>query len=114
VRWWLRIALIVLLAVAAVIALRLHVAGGTEFANAEVTAGRRLAEAWCSECHAIAPGRTSPRKGAPDFISVARRPSTTALALKVFLRSQHETMPNFIVAPPQAGAIVAYMLSLRR
>jgi cytochrome c len=114
VRWWFRFALILLLAAAAIIAFRLHGAGGGEAADAEVASGRRLAEAWCSECHAIGPGRASPSRAAPDFASVARRPSTTALALKVFLRSQHETMPNFIVAPPQADAIVAYILSLRR
>ena len=75
-------------------------------------AGRRLAEAWCSECHAII--RTpsgAPRQG-PDFIDVARRPSTTTLSLNVFLRSSHDKMPNFILQRGEADDLVAYILCL--
>ncbi|MFN3351741.1 c-type cytochrome [Pseudorhodoplanes sp.] len=76
-------------------------------------AGRRLAEAWCSECHAIT--RTpsgAPRQG-PDFIDVARRPSTTPLSLNVFLRSNHDNMPNFILQRDEADDLVAYIMSLK-
>ena len=41
-------------------------------------------------------------------------PSTTALALNVFLRSNHRTMPNLIIAPDDADRIIAYILSLKR
>ena len=41
-------------------------------------------------------------------------PSTTELSLKVFLRSSHKSMPNFILQPEEADDIVAYILSLRR
>ncbi|WP_022720965.1 cytochrome c552 [Rhodopseudomonas sp. B29] len=75
-------------------------------------AGRKLAAAWCAECHAVAPGQTS-GKG-PDFVQIANLPSTTALSLNVFLRSNHTAMPNLIIAPGDAAEIVQYILSLKR
>lgn len=76
-------------------------------------AGRKLAEAWCSECHAIAMDPVGgPRRG-PDFVEVAKRPRTTPLSLNVFLRSNHDNMPNFILQRGEADDIVAYILSLK-
>ena len=51
---------------------------------------------------------------AADFAEIANVPSTTELSLKVFLRSSHKSMPNFILQPAEADDIVAYILSLRR
>lgn len=76
--------------------------------------GRRLAEAWCSECHAITLYATGASRRGLDFAEVARRPNTTALSLKVFLRSSHDTMPNLILKPDEAEDIVAYILSLKQ
>ena len=42
------------------------------------------------------------------------RRGTTELSLKTFLRSDHKTMPNFIIEPYDADVLVAYILSLRR
>lgn len=79
----------------------------------DAAAGRKLAEAWCAECHAIGPKTVDlPRRG-PDFTAVAQRPSTTPLSLNVFLRSNHDSMPNFIVAGSDADDIVAYIMSLK-
>lgn len=76
-------------------------------------AGRRLAEAWCGECHAITPKTVAePRRG-PDFVEVAKRPKTTPLSLNVFLRSNHDNMPNLILKRDEADDIVAYILSLK-
>lgn len=75
--------------------------------------GRKLAEAWCSECHAItAYPVVGPRRG-PDFMEVARQPRTTTLSLNVFLRSNHDNMPNFILQRGEADDIVAYIMSLK-
>lgn len=41
-------------------------------------------------------------------------PSTTALSLKVFLRSNHKEMPNLIISNTDTDDIVAYILSLNR
>jgi mono/diheme cytochrome c family protein len=76
--------------------------------------GHRLAEAWCKECHAIEAAAIGGRNGAPDFARVANLPSTTELSLKVFLRSNHARMPNFIIQPSDAEEIVQYILSLKR
>lgn len=75
--------------------------------------GRRLAEAWCTECHTIGPKTVGAVRPGPDFAEVAKRPSTTALSLNVFLRSNHDNMPNFILTRGQADDIVAYILTLK-
>jgi len=80
----------------------------------DASTGRRVAEAWCSECHAIESNPARTEKGAPAFAAIAKRESTTALALNAFLLSNHDTMPNFIVKQGDADAIVAYILSLKR
>jgi mono/diheme cytochrome c family protein len=80
----------------------------------DVAAGRRLAEAWCAECHATGRKIVDAGRRGPDFQEIADRASTTARALHVFLRSNHEEMPNFIVAGADADNIVAYILSLKQ
>ena len=40
-------------------------------------------------------------------------PSTTELALKVFLQSSHPTMPNVVLTAEQRGDLVNYILSLK-
>ena len=50
----------------------------------------------------------------PGFAAVAAMPSTTALSLKVFLRSNHQEMPNLIVSDTDTDDIVAYILTLDR
>lgn len=90
-------------------------AGGTAVAQTigDPAAGRRLAEAWCSECHALTAYTVGePRRG-PEFAEVAKRAKTTALSLNVFLRSNHDNMPNFILTRDEADDIVAYILSLK-
>jgi mono/diheme cytochrome c family protein len=78
------------------------------------SAGYRLASQWCRDCHAIEPSAVLIGKPAPDFVAIANLPSTTALALKVFLQSSHKTMPNYIIKPADADDLVAYILSLKR
>jgi mono/diheme cytochrome c family protein len=76
--------------------------------------GRRLAEDWCRECHAIDDRSAGAHPNAPGFASVAARPGTTALSLNVFLRSSHKTMPNLMMERREADDLVAYILSLKR
>ena len=83
-----------------------------QLGNAET--GRRLARAWCAECHAIGSKVvTEGNRPGLNFVDIANRASTTALALNVFLRSNHETMPNIIVARGEGDDLVAYILSLK-
>jgi mono/diheme cytochrome c family protein len=78
-----------------------------------VERGRELAQAWCAECHAIGPKVTEGKRPGPNFVDFANRASTTPLSLNVFLRSNHETMPNLIVARGEGDDLVAYILRLK-
>jgi cytochrome c len=81
----------------------------------EVEAGHQLARAWCDSCHAIEPGEASgPYADVPSFDAVAQLPSTTATALKAFLRTPHEDMPDIKFTENQLDDVVSYILSLRR
>jgi len=113
--------LIAILVLIALVAIRLHVADGQIVAQAlaqdtagDAASGRRLAEGLCSDCHAVSAKAAPALRNAPDFVAVARLPSTTALSLNAFLRSNHRSMPNFIIARGDADDIVAYILSLKR
>lgn len=81
----------------------------------DVSRGRELARQWCSSCHVVANGEgRSATDAVPTFMSVAARPSTTALSLRVFLLSPHLRMPNFVLTAEQTDDAIAYILSLRR
>ncbi|MGP0091649.1 MAG: c-type cytochrome [Xanthobacteraceae bacterium] len=77
----------------------------------DIAAGQRIAEQWCSACHKINVASTGGL--APSFPEVANLPSTTALSLKVFLRTSHKRMPNVQLTQAQIDAVVAYILSLK-
>lgn len=111
---WMHIAIAIVCAIAALLFLRLHAAGGATLPLDSTTTGHRLAEAWCQNCHAIEPAGAGTRGGAPDFVAIASRPSTTALSLKVFFKTSHHRMPNLIIAPDQAEDLANYILSLKR
>lgn len=112
---WIRVIATVIIVAAVLFLIRLHNAAGEASSNgSEPVAGRRLAQAMCSECHVVEPDARRAGRTAPDFVAIANLPSTTALALNVFLRSNHRTMPNFIIAPDDADRIVGYILSLKR
>lgn len=109
-RAWIRILIGLAIALAALLLIRLHVAGGAP----DTSAGRRLAEAWCSECHALEATGLGKLSRAPDFEQIANRSSTTELSLKVFFRTSHRSMPNIIIAPDQADELAQFILSLKR
>jgi mono/diheme cytochrome c family protein len=111
---WLHIAIGAICVVAALVFVRLHNASGAPLPSDSASAGRRLAEAWCRDCHAIDATTVGTRGGPPDFVAVANRASTTALSLKVFLKTSHQRMPNLIITPDQADDLANYILSLKR
>ena len=79
----------------------------------DVAAGRRLAETVCSVCHRI-DNRSGPREGSgPSFADIARMPSTTPLAIGVFLQSSHKNMPNLILNQTEIDDVRSFILSLR-
>jgi cytochrome c len=111
---WIHISLAILIALAALFLIRLHNASGTTDASDSASAGHRLAEAWCTACHAIEGNPARASSAAPDFVQIARQPSTTELALRVFLQTSHQSMPNLVLTPAQTDDLVNYILSLKR
>jgi mono/diheme cytochrome c family protein len=83
-------------------------------AGADPTTGEKIAKTECASCHAIGPSaeaKSSDPK-APRFVDVAKMPSTTELSLKVFLRSSHRNMPNFILGREEVDSLASYILGL--
>jgi mono/diheme cytochrome c family protein len=109
---WIHIVLAIVLALVALFFIRLHNASGATLSGA--SAGHRLADAWCKDCHAIDAAASGATRGPPDFIDIANRASTTALSLKVFLQTSHPSMPNLILKPAETDDLVDYILSLKR
>jgi cytochrome c len=111
---WIRIFVALLVAFAALLLMRQHMAIGAPLAQDSISAGRQLAQAWCKDCHALEAVSAGASSRAPDFVRIANRTSTTELSLKVFLRSNHRNMPNLIITPDQADDLARFILSLRR
>jgi len=101
-----------ILALAITVALPATTLRADEFGDAE--RGRDFAEKTCSECHAVRKENSeSPRVEAPAFKAIADQPSTTRLALTVWFRSPHPTMPNLVLSPEETDNVIAYILSLK-
>jgi mono/diheme cytochrome c family protein len=98
---------------ALIAALFLIAANDAAVAQNGASEGRRLADAWCTACHAVGPRARTAAGQPPSFAAIANRHGTTALSLKVFLKTSHRNMPNLIVAPDQADALADYILSLK-
>jgi mono/diheme cytochrome c family protein len=82
-------------------------------APGDIASGRRIAESWCAACHQIDSQEPESIVGAPSFVAIAKLPSTTALALNVFLRTTHNVMPNYQLTRQEADDVVAFILSLK-
>ena len=78
----------------------------------KISLGQQIAIKMCGDCH-DATGSERFEVG-PSFENIANLPSTTALALKAFLRSNHSNMPNFIISGADTDDVIAYILSLKR
>ncbi|MBY6240817.1 cytochrome c [Methylosinus sp. Sm6] len=91
-------------------------AGAARAQTADPAMGKRLSASVCVECHRIdadTPAK-NPESKAPSFVDVARLPSTNELAIKVFLRTSHANMPNFILLPEEIDSVAAYIVGLAR
>jgi len=76
--------------------------------------GRQVATTICASCHQVVSGEKLDRpQSPPSFLDIAKMPSTTALSLKVFLRSSHAEMPNLIISNSDTDDVIAYILSLK-
>jgi hypothetical protein len=112
----LHIVVVAIVVLVALVVIRLHSASGQVAqpnTDAMTSSGLRLAQRLCADCHSVEARTDRPGHFAPSFTAVARMPSTTELALKVFLRSNHRSMPNIILAEGDTERLVAYILSLK-
>lgn len=82
--------------------------------SGERAAGRRLATELCGDCHKAYRPFPLLYRYPPSFEDIAKLPSTTRLSLKVFLRSNHKQMPNFIVSKSDTDDIIDYIVNLKR
>ena len=79
----------------------------------DVEKGHALARMVCAECHSVeAREALSPNSNAPSFVSVANTSGMTAMALRIWMRSSHPTMPNIMLRNEDRDDAVAYILSL--
>ena len=79
-----------------------------------VTAGRRLAERYCGECHATGVKGLSPLAEAPPFATLHHQfdAASLPLALEGGMLVGHPRMPLLELDPDQVEALTAYMKSL--
>jgi mono/diheme cytochrome c family protein len=70
--------------------------------------GRRLALAWCSNCHAMEPN--AKRTGDTlTFAEIARKPANSENALRAFLQTAHAGMPDWQLTRDEIDDLVAYI-----
>jgi mono/diheme cytochrome c family protein len=90
------------------------VAAGSARAQ-DVTAGKRIAEASCNNCHVVgAEKRAAGNDAAPTFLSIAQMPSTTEMSLAAFLSTPHRHMPDLMLSRAEIRDVSGYILSLRK
>jgi mono/diheme cytochrome c family protein len=77
--------------------------------------GKQIAEAWCAQCHDVAPGAERFDNNLPaTFQEVADTPGMGELALKVFFQTPHRQMPDFSLTNDVRDDLIAYITSLKR
>jgi cytochrome c len=111
--YWFHVAIAFLIAFAALLLVRRSADGATPDSDS-ASAGRKLADAWCTVCHNIEKNTAGTSNPAPDFLAIANQPATTELSLKVFLQTSHPTMPNLVLTPAQIDDLASYIISLKR
>ncbi len=111
--WWTRGLIVIAFCVAALLLLRVQAASGASPGQTDAMRGHVLAQAWCSSCHAVEKFAMPLDHRAPAFTSIAAIRSMTPLAIRVFLQSSHEPMPNFILQKQDIDDLAAYIMSLR-
>ena len=78
-------------------------------------AGESLLTANCARCHAVGRTGASPHPAAPPFRTLSRKYKIEGLseALAEGLSTGHPDMPEFVFAPEDVGAIIAYLKSIQ-
>ena len=89
-------------------------AAGAQDLPGDPVLGWALALKVCVECHQVEPGE---RKGElpdpPSFQNLADDPAMSPLALRVFLTTPHNDMPNLILTDAEVDDVIAWIHSLK-
>jgi len=96
------------LLVASACALSLAAAGAQA---ADALDGRKVAERWCTSCHAVSPN--SGGDSAPPFAAIANRPVFESEMLRLFLTKPHPPMPAMQLTRIEIDNLIAYLQTLR-
>ena len=78
---------------------------------ADAESGRRIAEARCVPCHAVAPGQRPGTSQAPPFEAIARKFAQNPETLAFALRDPHPRM-NVVLMRSEMEDVAAYINSL--
>ncbi len=78
----------------------------------DATRGHLLAKTWCTGCHLIEAQETTAKDAVPSFTAIAAMKSTTVPALRAFLQTRHQNMPDWWLSRQQIDDVVAYIMSL--
>ena len=80
----------------------------------DIAQGHALARTVCAECHRVERGQAASNLSpAPTFQAIADDPSTTAISLRVLLRTSHRNMPNLMLSESDTDDIIGYIVSLK-
>lgn len=97
-------------------AIFLAVATGAAAADrGELQRGETLVQRHCAACHAVGRAGASPDTAAPPFRELHSRYRIDDLAegLAEGLLTGHPAMPEFVFAPKDVAAIIAYLKSIQ-
>lgn len=83
------------------------------WAAGDAEAGNRLAQRWCSSCHA-ATDATSATDAAPSLAGIARKRADDTAWLRSWLVAPHPRMPNFDLSNAEIDDLVAYLAQLAK
>jgi cytochrome c2 len=79
-------------------------------AEADSANGRRIAERWCAECHAVEPGQRQGPDAVPTFVQISRSGRFDDATLSAFLANPHRSrMPNLSLTRSEIVDLVAYI-----
>ena len=75
--------------------------------------GRRLAQRWCAECHAVGAKPTRFRR-AITLAAIAAKDSVTTETLTAFLLLPHATMSNLSLSQTDAEDLAAFIIAMKK
>lgn len=90
-------------------------AGAQEAPADLIDDGRVVAQNLCASCHAIGKNRVSPRSDAPPFREIEQVYRLPVLEEELIqgIKLGHPDMPQFLLPPRGAEALLAYLRSIQ-